>query len=130
MVFNDSREILGLLGHILKHEGYRVTLESFEAKHLQQISVIMPDLVILDCDVTQDGDCWEIAQQLRTNPETASLPLILCIFSKQNMHDAKAYLSGKQIFLLDKPYNINDLLLTINRVFKEANDTPAPDADI
>ena len=82
----------------------------------------MPDLVMLDCPIDDLSVGWEIMLRLRLNSETSSIPVIFCVSAK-NIEDVKPYLSAKRIVLLGRPYNVNDLLLTIKDVLKLPDET-------
>jgi CheY-like chemotaxis protein len=122
LVFHDSEESRTLIKYILTHEGYEVLTESFGNDEVPQIITVMPDLVMLDCPIDEPSTGWEIMLRLKSNPETSSVPIIFCISAK-NMEDVKPYLGAKRIVLLVKPYDVNDLLLTIKEAFKLSDET-------
>jgi CheY-like chemotaxis protein len=126
MVFNDSKEALGLIGHILKYEGYVPILEAFGVDEANWVASLRPDLVILDHAVHHAAKCWEIALQLRSKPETLSMPVILCVATTKKITEAKDYLKDKGMFLLNTPYSVNDLLLTIKQALRLSADQQAP----
>ena len=116
MVFDDSEELLVLRKGILIHAGYEASTELFGTDEVLRIKITNPDLVVLDCSVGQMAKGWQIIQILRLTPDTALLPVVFCVAAKR-MDDLKGYLNRKRVVLLPKPYDSNDLLLSIERAF-------------
>jgi CheY-like chemotaxis protein len=117
MLFNDSEEILTLVAHILQQEGYETAAELFGTDEVTRIKAASPDLVILDCSVGQMSKGWQLIQQLRLLPETTLIPVVFCIYTTKK-EELTTYLSANRLLLLPKPYNVNDLLITVQRAFE------------
>jgi two-component system sensor histidine kinase/response regulator len=129
MVFNDDPDNLVLLESILRLEGYTVSAELFGTEELTRIRSSQPALVILDCDVKQLGKGWELVQQLRMHPTTASIPVVLCIVAKAT-DGILAHLRTNLVILVQKPYGAMDLLLAIQEAFQLLNMPPPPDTEL
>jgi CheY-like chemotaxis protein len=129
MFFNDSKEMLLLVEGVLHNEGYEVFLEALGSEEVEHIKALKPDLVILDSSTDQEEYGWNIISQLRMIPETAAIPVILCIMPIRRTNEIKAHLSTKRVVLLNKPYAINDLLLTIKQAFKVSEVMQDPETD-
>ena len=76
LVVDDEPTIVRLMEFILARQGHEMLIAVNGEEALQKIRAHQPDLVLLDIMMPRiDG--YEVAQQLRANPETASLPIIM-----------------------------------------------------
>jgi CheY-like chemotaxis protein len=77
VVVDDDPDAQAILRQYLSSVGYRVHAVLDSRQALSTIQQIRPQLVLLDVEMPHlDG--WEILAQLRTMPETAMLPVIIC----------------------------------------------------
>jgi DNA-binding response OmpR family regulator len=129
MLFNDSKELLLLTEEILHHEGFEVFLDSYSTDEYARIEAVMPDLVILDCAVHSEARGWEIIEMLKLRKATSNIPVILCITYRKQMDEMRAHLSTKRVLILPKPYDINDLMLTIKQAFKVSSVMQDPNVE-
>lgn len=76
LVVDDDQRTLKLVGLILDREGYDVTAVQSGAEGLEKARAQSPDLVILD--VMMPGlNGYEVAHQLRSDPLTADVPILM-----------------------------------------------------
>ena len=76
LVVEDDPSALRLVGYALEQEGYQVITASDGLEGVRKARDEHPDLVILD--VMLPGlDGYEVCQQLRHEPETAKLPILM-----------------------------------------------------
>ena len=128
MVFNRSITILSLIASVFKQERYDVILETFGIEVAARIKATKPDLVVLDCPQGLIAKGWLIIQQLRTTPELASMPIVLCVSAERALN-LRGYLWAKGVFLLLKPYDMNDLLLLVEQVLGTPEKLPDPSTE-
>ncbi len=75
MIVDDTPGNLALLSDTLSEAGYRVLVATDGQSALEQISFLKPDIILLD--VIMPGiDGFETCNQLKTNPETAHIPVL------------------------------------------------------
>jgi PAS domain S-box-containing protein len=75
LVFEDNTDAAETLRVILSDAGYRVWVESTGRRATELVKSIRPDVVL--CDVgLPDRDGYTIASDIRSDPESAALPLI------------------------------------------------------
>jgi two-component system alkaline phosphatase synthesis response regulator PhoP/two-component system response regulator VicR len=89
---------------------------------LEKIATEKPDLVVLDVMMPyMDG--FEVLQQLRKNPETRDLPVIMLTAKAQDTDVFRGYTSGVDLYLT-KPFNPMELVSFVKRIFSsmESND--------
>ena len=76
LVIEDEQLSRELVHKVLTRQGYEVILAASGQEGLQQIARSRPDLVILD--VMMPGiDGYEVCRQLRADPRTETLPIIM-----------------------------------------------------
>lgn len=76
LVVEDERDILHLVKHYLEKEGFRVRTATTGPEGLQAARSEHPDLLILDL-MLPEMDGLEICKRLRSDQQTASLPIIM-----------------------------------------------------
>jgi CheY-like chemotaxis protein len=123
-VIDDDAVFLELMDELLGHsEGYEVFTCSSWIESVEFVRDVRPDLVILDLMLGRGHSGWAILEQLRHEPGLADLPVIVCSAAAP-MLDAAAARSNVEY--VAKPFDIDDLLATIQRLLAR---TPATVAD-
>lgn len=125
MVINDTQEILELFEEILRDEGYEVVLFSFSVNDLEEVIRVKPDLLILDYAIGREEQGWQLLQKMKMCVKTASIPIIVCTTATKLVLEIQGFLASKQIALVPKPFDIEDLLSAV----KKALDIPASAGD-
>ena len=115
MVINDTQEILELFRLILEPEGYEVALYSYAIRDMADVERVKPDLIIVDFFFGVERQGWQMVQKLKMNRRTASIPIIVCTAADQAVRDIEGYLQAKNIALVPKPFDIDDLLLAVKQ---------------
>ena len=76
LVVEDDPSALRLAGYALEQEGYQVITASDGLEGVRKARDEHPDLIILDI-MLPGLDGYEVCQQLRKEPETAKLPILI-----------------------------------------------------
>jgi two-component system alkaline phosphatase synthesis response regulator PhoP len=76
LVIEDDPAISRLVDYSLRHEGYEVIAASNGLEGIRKANQEAPDLVILDV-MLPGMDGFEICHQLRSEPDTAKLPILM-----------------------------------------------------
>ena len=124
MVINDTQEILELFQDLLTDEGYDVVVYSYGIKDLDDVDKVKPDLIILDHIIGGEAVGWQMLQKLKMKRSTAKIPVIVCTAAVNAVTEMEGYLKAKNIGLVLKPFDIDDLLIAVRRSL----DTSAGDA--
>jgi DNA-binding response OmpR family regulator len=123
MVINDTQEILELFRQILQEEvGHKVTLCSFEPQMLEHVKEIKPDLIISDHVFGEEKIGWQFIQRLKMDRETAKIPVIVCSGAIKELKEIEGYLTQKDIGVLYKPFDIDELLNLVQLKLGEAEE--------
>lgn len=117
LAVDDERHIVRLIQVNLERAGYEV-ITAFDGREaLTKISEERPDMVILDVMMPyMDG--LETLKQIRANPATRELPVIMLTAKAQDQDVFAGYTSGVDIYLT-KPFNPMELLTFVKRIFTE-----------
>jgi DNA-binding response OmpR family regulator len=113
-VVNDTQEILDLFRDILEEEGYDVILNTFVPRGLHAVIEVDPDIVILDFMVGDEAQGWQLLQKMKMHRKTQSIPVVVCTGAVQLIRELEGHLASKNVGIVLKPFDIDDLLLTIN----------------
>lgn len=122
LAVDDERAIVRLVQINLERQGYQVVTAYDGKEALEKVATEKPDLVVLDVMMPyMDG--FEVLQQLRKNPETRDLPVIMLTAKAQDTDVFRGYTSGVDLYLT-KPFNPMELVSFVKRIFSsmESND--------
>jgi CheY-like chemotaxis protein len=110
MVVNDNAEFLALLADFLGEEGYDVITLPKHQGAFEQIKESRPDIIICDLMFGNVPAGWALLDMLHLDPETRTIPLILCSVATKEVQDAASSLTAKGILWLEKPFALEALL--------------------
>lgn len=128
LVINDTQEILDLFKDILEEEGYRVTLSSFTFQDVHDVERLAPDLIVLDFLIGGDALGWQMLQKLRMYRPTSNIPIVVCTAALQLVRELEGHLRAKGIFVVLKPFDIDDMVSVVALALAQAIDPESPDA--
>ena len=116
LAVDDERHIVRLVQVNLERAGYEV-VTAFDGKDaLEKVASENPDLVVLDVMMPyMDG--FEVLQNLRKNPSTRELPVIMLTAKAQDADVFRGWQSGVDCYLT-KPFNPMELISFVKRIFK------------
>ena len=120
LAVDDERHIVRLVQVNLQRAGYDV-VTAFDGKEaLEKIKSENPDLVVLDVMMPyMDG--FEVLQNLRKDPATRELPVIMLTAKAQDADVFRGWQSGVDCYLT-KPFNPMELIAFVRRIFKSLED--------
>ena len=123
LVVNDTQDILETFRLILESEGYKVTLSSFPLQKSADIEQLAPNLIILDVVFGEEKIGWQMLQLLKMQPSTAAIPVIICTAAEKAVREMEGYLVSKNVLVLYKPFELDDLLTAVTQALQSANKT-------
>jgi len=106
----------------LQDAGYRVSSACDGVDALAQIQVERPDLVVMDVMMPR-MDGFEALRRLKSDPETADLPVLMLTAKAADASVFTGWQSGVNCYLI-KPFNPMELLAFVKRVL----DPPAKES--
>ena len=111
-VINDNAEFLELMREILEGDSYdTTTVDGDEPTALQAVRASHPDLLIIDLRMGPDEmHGWEVAQQVRADPEMQQVPILICSADLRALHELESELAhAHDVRTLVKPFSIDEL---------------------
>ncbi|MFB3895417.1 MAG: response regulator [bacterium] len=119
LVIDDDPEVLDLMSRFLQKEGFNVVTAPSGEEGLKLAQQVKPKAITLDVMMPQ-MDGWAVLTALKSNPEVASIPVImLTMVDEKNM----GYALGVSDYMT-KPID-KDHLVTILRKYR-CNHPPCP----
>jgi CheY-like chemotaxis protein len=123
LVVNDTKEILDLFRDILTEEGYDVILNTYAPRDLDALLDVDPDVVILDFMMGNEAVGWQLLQKMKMHRATQSIPVVVCTGAVQMVRDLDGQLASKNVGVVLKPFDIDDLLVTLNATIESSAST-------
>ncbi len=120
LAVDDEKHIVRLVQVNLERQGYEV-VTAFDGKEaLEKVESERPDLVVLDVMMPyMDG--FEVLKNLKKNPETRDIPVIMLTAKAQDADVFRGWQSGVDCYLT-KPFNPMELIAFVKRIFKSLED--------
>jgi CheY-like chemotaxis protein len=116
-LINDDTTFLDLMQDLLEaDEGYKVSIRKEWDGAYEFVKRTRPDLVIQDITIGGQERGWTILNLLTLDPETRPIPIIVCSAAIQSLHEHQPLLDKYGITALPKPFDLDELLGTIERV--------------
>jgi signal transduction histidine kinase len=111
LAVDDQEPNIRLVGSILTQSGYEV-IPAFNAEQaLSRAAVRTPDLILLDMRMPgMDG--FAIAERLRNDPRTRSVPVIFLTAAAEREHLVRAFAAGA-VDYLTKPFVAEELIARV-----------------
>ena len=123
---NDDQHILELIEAILTEAGYRVLPIRERDTSYKVVQREQPDLVILDIRLSNPEGGWLVLEQLKLDPTTAAIPVIVCSGDIQFLRDKRELLISKGCGILEKPFGVTDLLEAVTATLPGTNALSTP----
>lgn len=111
LLLDDNRDLLLIVQIILKGQGYEVVQANCIGEALQKIRIHQPSLIMMDVFI-RDEDGRELCSQLKHNPDTSGIRIILMSGIEAENDNIQAI--GADDFI-PKPFDYDDLLERVNR---------------
>jgi len=117
-VINDYPAFLEMIDEALSDEGYEVlTLAKYQGA-FDQIKRWSPDLIVLDLVLGDAQVGWSLLDQLKFDPETSKLPILLCSASTRDVREVAPSLIAKNVDYLEKPFELDTLLHRLTKLLE------------
>ena len=117
LVVKDDRQVLNLLVDLLEPEGYKVIPAESARRALELTSTFLADLIISDV-VMPEMNGLELCQRLKTNPATASIPVIMVsAVRKEEAALIEGYSAGADDYV-EIPFRNEELLIKVARLIE------------
>ncbi len=112
-VVDDETALIDLICELLADEGYDTCSHKVGATAYAMIQSKQPDLVVLDIRLETPDAGWLILELIRLDPKTTAIPVIVCSADTQFLKAKEEHLRKQGCCVLEKPFNLEDLLTTV-----------------
>jgi DNA-binding response OmpR family regulator len=120
LVVEDEARIAQIVSAYLQRDGYRVLQANDGRKGLELARAEEPDLIVLDLMLPEVSG-WDVCRQLRRNPRTARVPIIMAT-ARDEVSDRIVGLElGADDYLI-KPYDAKELVARVHAVLRRVNE--------
>lgn len=120
LAVNDDAAILQLFDDLLTEAGYRVTLDNFQRQTgelLDAIREIQPDMIVMDFVIGGEMKGWQLLQAAKMDRSTRDIPVVVCTATVKQVTELGAHLDAMKVHVVLKPFDIDVLLDTIDKVW-------------
>jgi chemosensory pili system protein ChpA (sensor histidine kinase/response regulator) len=114
MVVDDSITVRKVTGRLLERNDYDVITAKDGVDALACLQDVHPAVMLLDVEMPR-MDGYELATNVRNNPELQDIPIIMITSRTADKHRRRALDIGVDIYM-GKPYNESDLLENISKL--------------
>jgi DNA-binding response OmpR family regulator len=115
LIIDDSTYIVDGLVALLKRKGFHPVPAHGGEEGLGILKTTVPDLILLDI-MMEPMDGWETLENIKANPATSNLPVLMFSAKKITPEEARDHSLDIEDFV-SKPVNPAQLLDAIQRIF-------------
>ena len=119
LVLDDDLDILVVMQLLFKVKGFDVMALSRWEEVYEKAEIFQPDLILLDV-LLSGNDGRDICKVLKKKPTTRHIPVILFSANPNIAKSATEYLADG---FIHKPFEVNDLMQTINYHLQKTSTT-------
>ncbi|MEG2151594.1 MAG: response regulator, partial [Bacteroidaceae bacterium] len=112
LIVDDVISNVLLLKVLLTNEHFCIATASNGHEALEQVGKEQPDLILLDV-MMPDMNGFEVAKELKTNPETEEIPIIFLTALNGTSDIVKGFQVGGNDFI-SKPFNKEELIIRVS----------------
>ncbi|MCM8811427.1 MAG: response regulator transcription factor [Candidatus Omnitrophica bacterium] len=124
LVVEDEKNIIQIVTYNLEKEGYQTVLAKDGEAALEKLKQETPDLVILDLMLPK-VDGLEVCRQIRANPKTAYLPVIMLTAKTQETDRVVGLEVGADDYV-SKPFSPRELVARVKAILRRTQRKEMP----
>lgn len=111
----DEKEMIDLVKLILEQQGFEVFGAVGGIEGLEQISLVKPDLVLLDL-MMPGMDGWEVYQKMKASEPMRHIPVIIVTAKAQSIDKVLGLHIAKVDDYVTKPFGPRELVESVQKV--------------
>lgn len=119
LAVDDEPDLIWVLKRLLEKRGEHSIIEALNGKTaLEKTKKEKPDVVLLDI-MMPDIDGWEVSKELKANPETKDIPIIMLSVITEKEGIQKSFEYANADWHVGKPFDMDVLLKIIEIASKK-----------
>lgn len=119
LIIEDEEDLAATMAYNLEREGFETVTTETGAGGLEIArGAVPPDLVLLDL-MLPDMPGTEVCRQIRANPDTRHVPIIMVTAKSEEIDRVVGFEVGADDYVV-KPFSVRELLLRIRAVLRRA----------
>lgn len=118
LCIEDEPEMIDLIRLILGRRGYEIHGAPGGVEGIRLVRELLPDLVLLDL-MMPDMDGWEVYQQMKADPATRDISVIVVTAKAQNIDKVLGLHIAKVDDYIAKPFSPQELMDSVDKVFSK-----------
>ncbi|MBL8090878.1 MAG: response regulator [Anaerolineales bacterium] len=118
LCIEDEPEMIDLIRLILGRKGFDVHGAPGGVEGIKMVREMKPDLVLLDL-MMPDMDGWDVYQQMKAEPTTRDIPVIVVTAKAQNIDKVLGLHIAKVDDYIAKPFSPQELMESVEKVFSK-----------
>lgn len=119
----DEIEMIDLVRLILGRKGFEVIGANGGKEGLEIVRKEKPDLVLLDL-MMPDLDGWEVFQQMKADPATRDIPVIVVTAKAQTIDRVLGLHIAKVDDYISKPFSPQELISSVEKILDKKHTSP------
>jgi len=117
LFIEDEPTLQKAVGRFLEKEGYNVKTALDGESGLDMVKKIKPNLILLDL-ILPKKDGFEVLAELKQDPKTANIPVIVLTNLEGSDDVEKALSLGATTYLVKANYNLDEVVQRIKEILK------------
>ena len=118
LLVEDEAALRKTLGEVLKQEGYKMILAADGETGLMLAKTKKPDLILLDL-VLPKLHGFDVLTQLKSDPSTKQIPVIVLTNLEKIEDIEKAIEMGATTYLIKARYSLEEVVEKVRKIFEE-----------
>jgi two-component system phosphate regulon response regulator PhoB len=114
LIVDDEKDLRNLLDFNLRQSGYRTIQAGSGAEAVARVRSHRPDLILLDLNLP-DVPGTEVCRQLKANPETEAIPVVMLTARSTEADRIAGFELGADDYV-SKPFSVRELILRLEVV--------------
>lgn len=124
LIVDDDPETIRLIGMVLQRQGYQIIPAYNGEDAIKFVLKELPDLVLLDI-MMPELDGYQVTRELRDNPQTANIPILMFSAKSQVDDRVAGYKSGIDDYLT-KPIHPAELVARVKSLISRSKTFGSP----
>lgn len=119
LVVDDDVNIINFFQAVLEEQGYKVDTAGNGIEAVKKVKEFRPDVILLDV-IMPEMDGYEVTEELKGNPETQNISIIL-VTGMDTLDDKVRGLESGADDFITKPFNFDELVARVRSLIRLKN---------